>query len=91
MNVPVLLGRGLREQDDAQAPKVVVVNQTLARRLFPNQDPIGQRVGFNAETAGQIEIVGVAQDAKYDSLRKDVTPTVYVPWLQESRVGQDEL
>jgi predicted permease len=88
MNIPVLRGRGLHERDNAQAPKAVVINQTLARRLFPNQDPVGQRVGFNAESAGQVEIVGVAQDAKYDSLRKDVTPTVYVPWLQESRVGQ---
>jgi predicted permease len=88
MNVPVQLGRGLREQDDAQAPKAAVVNQTLARRLFPNQNPIGQRFGFSAETAGQIEIVGVAGDAKYDSLRDETPPTVYVPWLQESGVGQ---
>jgi predicted permease len=88
MNVPVRLGRGLREQDDARAPKAAVINQTLARRLFPNQNPIGQRFGFSAEVASQIEIVGVAQDAKYDSLRDDAPPTVYVPWLQESRVGQ---
>jgi predicted permease len=88
MNVPVQLGRGLREQDDARAPKAAVINQTLARRLFPDQNPIGQRFGFSAETASQIEIVGVARDAKYDSLRDDAPPTVYVPWLQESRVGQ---
>jgi predicted permease len=88
MNVSVLQGRSLREQDDAQAPKTAVINQIFARRFFPNQNPIGQRFGFNAETASQIEIVGVAQDAKYDSLRADAPPTIYVPWLQEGRVGQ---
>jgi predicted permease len=88
MNIPILSGRGLREQDDAQGPPVAVVNQTLARRLFPNQNPMGQRFGFSAEKAGQIEIVGVAQDAKYDSLRDDTPATVYIPWLQEPGVGQ---
>jgi predicted permease len=88
MNVRVLSGRGLREQDDAQAPKAIVVNQTFAQRFFPHQNPLGQRLGFNAQTASQLEIVGVAQDAKYDSLREAAPPTIYVPWLQESRVGQ---
>jgi predicted permease len=88
MSVPVELGRSLREQDDARAPKAAVVNQTFARRYFSNQNPIGQRFGFSPETASQIEIVGVAGNAKYDSLREETPPTIYVPWLQEARVGQ---
>jgi predicted permease len=78
----------LREQDDAQAPKAAVINQAFARRVFPNQNPVGQRFGFSAETAMQIEIVGVVGDAKYDSLRDETPPTIYAPWLQEARIGQ---
>jgi predicted permease len=88
MRVPILLGRDLREQDDAQGPKAAVINQALARRLFPNQNPVGQRIGFTAETASQFEIVGVSQDAKYDNLRESPPPTIYIPWLQEGRIGQ---
>jgi predicted permease len=88
MNIPLLLGRGLREQDDAQSPKVAVINQTLARRLFPDQNAIGRRFNFNADAPPQIEVVGVAQDSKYDSLRDDSPPTVYIPWRQEGRIGQ---
>ena len=88
MNVPVLAGRALSEQDNAQAPKVAIINSALARRIFPGQDPVGQRLAFSTETAGQIEIVGVAQDAKYDSLRDEFPPTIYIPWLQERGLGQ---
>jgi predicted permease len=88
MNVPILVGRNLSEQDNAPAPKVAVINSAFARRFFSEQNPVGQRLGFSAETASQMEIVGVAQDAKYDSLREEMPPTIYIPWLQEGRVGQ---
>ncbi|HZN11289.1 MAG TPA: ADOP family duplicated permease, partial [Blastocatellia bacterium] len=70
MEIPLALGRGLSSRDDERAPRVVVVNQAFARHYFPNENPVGKRFGFNAETAGQIEIVGVAGDAKYTSLRE---------------------
>jgi len=88
MNTPVLHGRGLTEQDNAQAPRVAVVNQALARRYFPNQNAVGQRLGFDPNNAGQIEIVGVAQDAKYDSLRGETPPTIYLSWSQEAHIGK---
>jgi predicted permease len=88
MNTPLLQGRSLSEQDNAQAPKVAVINQALARQFFPNQNPLGQRFGFDPSQTNQIEIVGVAQDAKYDSLREATPPTIYLSWLQEARIGQ---
>jgi predicted permease len=88
MNTPVLQGRGFTERDNAQGPKVAVINQALARRYFPNQNPLGQYLGFDPDKARQMEIVGVAQDAKYDSLREATPPTIYLPWLQEERIGQ---
>ena len=82
MEMPIRSGRGFRDRDDQQAPKVAVINETAARKYFPNENPIGQHIGSNVETAGQIEIVGVLRDAKYDSVRDPVPPTMYVPQLQ---------
>ena len=83
MEIPIQFGRGLSPQDDAQAPRVTVVNQAFARRFFANENPIGKRLRFGPDQSDEVEIVGVAQDAKYTSLRAEIPPTVYVPWLQE--------
>jgi predicted permease len=82
MEIPLLLGRSFTTQDDARAPRVVVVNQTFARKFFPNESPIGKRFGFDSEKPGEIEIVGLARDAKYTSQRDDTPPTAYVNWRQ---------
>jgi len=82
METPIQLGRGLSPQDDASAPSVAVINQTLARRFFSNQNPVGKRIRFNPDRPDEVEIVGVAQDAKYTSLREEMAPTIYVSWLQ---------
>jgi predicted permease len=89
MEIPIQLGRGLRPQDDAQAPRVTVVNQAFARRFFHNENPIGKRLRFVPDQSSDAEIVGLAQDAKYTSLRAENPPTIYVSWLQElPRLGQ---
>ncbi|HKG48713.1 MAG TPA: ABC transporter permease [Pyrinomonadaceae bacterium] len=82
MEIPLLRGRGLTEQDDARAPRVAIVNQTFAKAHFPNEDPIGKRFGMEPSDPNEIEIVGVARDAKYTSLRDEIQPTVYQPWRQ---------
>ncbi len=82
MEIPLLLGRSLTPQDDARAPQVAVVNQTFAQRFFPNENPIGKRFGFDSEKPGEIEIVGLARDAKYTSQRDDTQPTTYISWKQ---------
>lgn len=85
MGIPLLAGRTLSPQDDERAPRVVVVNQAFAKRFFPNESPIGKRFGFNADKSNQIEIVGVAGDTKYTSLRDEIKPNVYIPWSQDLR------
>jgi predicted permease len=82
MEMSIRAGRGITDRDGPIAPKVVVINETAARKYFPNENPIGQHVGSSVETAGQMEIVGVLGDAKYDSVRDPVPPTLYVPYLQ---------
>lgn len=85
MEIPLLLGRSLTPQDDERAPKVVVVNQALARLLSSGESPIGKRFGFNEDKPNDVEVVGVVADVKYGSLRDESPPTLYVPWLQELR------
>ena len=85
MGIPLLQGRALRPQDDERAPRVVIANQAFVKQFFPNENPIGKRFGFLPDTANQIEIVGVAADAKYTSLRDEIKPTIYIPWSQELR------
>jgi hypothetical protein len=70
VGIPILRGRGLAETDRANAPMVAVVNETMARRLWPDQEAIGKRF----RCFGQdwiIEVVGVARDAKYVTIGED--------------------
>jgi predicted permease len=83
MEIPLLAGRTLTQQDDAKAPKVVVVNQTFASKYFPNQNPIGKRFTFDSSKPDEIEIIGLAKDAKYARQRDEIPPTAYSSWRQE--------
>jgi len=85
MEIPLLAGRTLREQDDARGPKVVIVNQTFVKRYFPNENPIGKRFTFASNKPDEIEIVGLAKDAKYTRQRDEIPPTIYLPWRQGLR------
>ena len=76
-----VLGRALGSSDHVQdAPKVALVNEALARRYFSARNPMGKRLG-GRDNALETEIVGVVADAKYDELRKEISPTVYLPYL----------
>jgi predicted permease len=85
MQIPLLMGRTLTPRDDARAPKVAVVNQTFARKYFPNENVIGKRFNFNDDDPAGIEIVGLAQDTKYTSQREETEPTIYLPLQQAAR------
>ena len=83
LGIPVLLGREFTDTDAAGAPNVAVINQTMARYYFHDQNPIGKRFGLGGpETAGSLEIVGVVQDAKYNELREQTPRMAYIPFLQ---------
>ena len=88
METPLLMGRSLSAQDDARSPRVAVVNQSFAKTHFGNENPIGKRFSFGTENLNEIEIVGLARDAKYTSQRDEIQPTVYQSWRQSlSRVN----
>jgi predicted permease len=82
MGIRVLHGRGVTDRDTADAPKVVVINEAAVRKYFPTEDPIGHHIGTSPESSGDMEVVGVLHDAKYNSVRDAVQPTEYVPYPQ---------
>jgi putative ABC transport system permease protein len=85
MRIPIIKGRSFTEQDKADAPPVVIVNETLARKHWPGENPIGKRIRFYGppERAQWREIVGVVQDVKHE-LNLPVTPDYYLPHAQDS-------
>ena len=84
LGVEVLAGRPFAADDDPGNERVVVVNQTLARRYFPEGDAVGRRVGFGpAEHPEWRRIVGVVHDLRREGVRSPVQPALYVPLAQE--------
>ena len=83
MGTPLLRGREFTEADREGAPGTVVVNATLAARLWPNEDALGKRVSVNGPDGPFLEVVGVARDSKYRTLGETPRPNVYLP-LQQS-------
>jgi predicted permease len=82
MGIPVVSGRALTDRDTATSPKVVVINEAAVRKYFPSENPLGHHFGSSPETAGDLEIVGILRDAKYNSVRDEAPPTMYVPFRQ---------
>jgi predicted permease len=79
----LVAGRAIDTHDRAGSPPVAVVNETFARRLLGPEQPIGKRLRAGHPPAGDaIEIVGVVQDGKYQSLGEDPTPAVYLSIAQ---------
>lgn len=87
VGIPLLLGRDFTAADRAGAHKVAIVNETFARNFFRGESPVGRRFGLANEPANAIEIVGVAKDAKYDSLRGTQTQYIYTPYMQDKTPG----
>ena len=84
MDISVLRGRGFTEHDKADTVRVVVVNETLARKHWPGQDPLGRRIRFYGplDEAPWMEVVGVVKDVKHE-LDNPVTPEYYLPHAQD--------
>ncbi|HEV2247151.1 MAG TPA: FtsX-like permease family protein, partial [Terriglobia bacterium] len=81
LGMPLLLGRDFTSQDSQSAPRVAVINETMARHYFGASNPLGQRFSLSG-TSGQIEIVGVVRNAKYHSLREATPRMAFLPFLQ---------
>jgi predicted permease len=79
----LLRGRLFTESENAEGPRVCVVNEAFRRRFFENADPIGARLGLGgAERAGDYEIIGIVEDVKYTAPRQPARPMIFLPAFQ---------
>jgi putative ABC transport system permease protein len=85
MNIPLLRGRNFTVNDDANAPKVAIVNEQLAKHYWPNQDPIGKRLRTVDQHDEPIEVVGLAKMSKYLFIAEPPTEFVYFPYRQKTQ------
>jgi len=81
LRVSLMTGREFTAADNQQAPKVVVVNETLAREFWPNDNPVGKHVTVGRSTV-PAEVVGVAADIKNKGLEQNTQPQLYLPFPQ---------
>ena len=82
LEIPFMRGRQFTAQDDQHAPRVAIVNETFVRRFFPNDEVLGKHISFT-DDKGEVEIVGVVADTKYESQRNNIEPLFFTPWQQE--------
>lgn len=81
MGIRVMRGRDFTTGDTETSPKVVVINQTMAERFWPGQDPIGRRFKFFGDE-DYTTVIGVAKDSKYNGVAEDPIPFIYEPLRQ---------
>ena len=82
MGTRLLRGRYFTEDDDASRPPVMIINQAFARKYFPGQNPLGQRI-YNSDPTHSLEIVGVVEDLKEGPLDVETKPVMYAPFNLE--------
>jgi putative ABC transport system permease protein len=81
MGIPLEQGNDFDSTVREDSPKVAIINQTAARRFWPNQAAVGKRFKFYG-TNDWMQVIGVSQDSKYTTLGEDPTPYVYLPLIQ---------
>jgi putative ABC transport system permease protein len=84
MEVPLLKGRDFDAHDDASAPPVAIINDMMARRWWPEQNPVGQRLWL-VRSKASVEIIGVVGDVHRPALNSPVEPEIYWPYRQQTR------
>src|SRR3712207_9099107 len=90
MRVGVVRGRAFSATDDENAPLVVVVNETMARTLWPGKEAIGGTVRLLNETAPKATVVGVVRDERLAGFLQPAPATMYFPQSsEERRVGKE--
>jgi predicted permease len=83
MGIPVLRGRGLSVSDTKEAAAAAVINEALAKQLFGTSEVVGRQFVLGLRSKDPVQIVGVAADARYTSMRRNPPPTVYLSWRQQ--------
>ena len=83
MGMPIISGRAIERSDMHPGAEAVVVDEVFARMYFPNENPVGRRLGLDNTSNSNHEIVGVVGNSRYNNLRGEMYPTVYEPYALE--------
>jgi predicted permease len=81
LGIPIIRGRAFTEVDHEGSPRVAIINEAMARRYWPNENPLGRRFRFE-EGTDLLEVVGIARDSKFISLTQGPQPYIYLPLRQ---------
>jgi predicted permease len=87
MGIPIIDGRGFGPHDTASSQKVAVINEALAKKRFPNTDPLGKRFKTGDDKPVWVQIVGICADTRYANLRDPAPPQFFLPYVQQEAVG----
>jgi putative ABC transport system permease protein len=84
LRIPITRGRPFEATDRSGAPAVIIVNDRLAKRLWPNEDPLGKRFPMDFPDRGAYDatVVGVVGDIRYSGLNDEIRPEIYIPQAQ---------
>ncbi|HEX3685484.1 MAG TPA: ABC transporter permease [Bryobacteraceae bacterium] len=82
MKIAMLHGRAFRDADDDKAPYVAVLNESMAKRFWPNKDPIGRHFKLVSDPQHSVQIVGIAKDSHIQGLTGPINPFLYLPFAQ---------
>jgi putative ABC transport system permease protein len=82
LRIPVHRGRAFTDADDEKSPRVAIINQTMAKKFWADQDPLGKRFSTKGAAGPFLDVVGVVQDGKYRGVVEDPSPHFYLPLSQ---------
>jgi putative ABC transport system permease protein len=83
MGIPLLRGRLFNDRDNKDTPRVAIISETMAKKYFPDEDPIGKRINVTMGPTTYREIVGIVGDVKHYGLDRDTPPETYEPYMQQ--------
>jgi putative ABC transport system permease protein len=84
MGIPLLRGREFTDRDAKGSPEVVMINDSMAKRFFPGQDPLGKMIRLSKDSKEQYQIIGLVADTRDVHLTSKPRPEIYFPILQDS-------
>jgi predicted permease len=87
MGIPIVSGRSFDAQDMASSQRVGIINAALAKKRFPNMNPLGKRFRADGTADAWIQIVGICADTRYATLRDPAPPQFFLPYVQRKGVG----
>jgi predicted permease len=88
LGVPMVSGREFTASDRVGTPKVAIVNEAFAKKFKLGREAVGKHMALSGAKINDMEIVGLVKDAKYNDVKDDIPPVYFLPWAQDSTIGQ---